>query len=248
MKRFYKLINPSGLWCMLCLILSSSAMFVIVTNHLNHTFYAYIVYALATYTLVIISWKLIKQWMSMQQQLYSHKWSRLFLCDPVYRTKCLMCCTFVINLLYALIKLYLGIYYSSAWFIVLAHYYMILALMRFILLVQFQKQAARTHVVKELHTVHLCGILLFFLTVVLAIAAAFMIRQNQSLHYPGSLIYAAAYAFYNVGSSLYNWFKYRKQNSLLLFAAKNSSLASALVSMLAMQTALLTRFSSDEAY
>lgn len=248
MKAFlYKLLDPGSFWCLLCLIFSIPALIFIFSNQLNQSFYAGIVYAISTYTLIIGSWKLIVVCRKLKKQLYSYPLTHRFLCDGEFRIRQSIAGALCINLIYAAIKFYSGIYYSSTWLITLALYYTILAVMRFLLVIQFNSHEIGKQPIKEQRMAGVCGLLLLLLTVVLAAAAMQMILQNQTYDYPGSLIYAAAaYAFYSVGVSLYNWFKYRLQNSPLLFAAKNCSLASALVSMLAMQTAMLTRFGSDE--
>lgn len=242
-----KVIDPHGFWCLLCLLISVFSLTFIFSNGQQHSFSAGAVYALSTYTLIIVSWKLIKVCKKLKKQLYAHELTNRILCDALFRTRLSMAATLCINLIYAAIKLYSGIYYSSIWFVTLAVYYTILAVMRFLLVIPFYRYEIGTQLVKEGHIAGICGLLLFLLTMVLGAAALQMILKNQTYDYPGSLIYAAAlYAFYSVGVSLYNWFKYRLQNSPLLFAAKNSSLASALVSMLALQTAMLNRFGSDE--
>ena len=53
-------------------------------------------------------------------------------------------------------------------------------------------------------------------------------------------------AFYSVITAVRNVVKFRKQNSPVLSAAKGINLASALVSMLALETAMLSQFGSEE--
>lgn len=55
-----------------------------------------------------------------------------------------------------------------------------------------------------------------------------------------------AYAFYNIISASMNVVKYRKQNSPVLSASKMIQLASALVSMLALETAMVSSFGSAD--
>ena len=71
-----------------------------------------------------------------------------------------------------------------------------------------------------------------------------MMMYTERVHdYPGFMIYVAAlYAFYITANAVKNIVKYRKYNSPILSVSKLISLASALVSMLSLEDALLFRF------
>ena len=70
-----------------------------------------------------------------------------------------------------------------------------------------------------------------------------MVIKNEGFKYAGVMIYVmAAYAFYKLGISIYNLFKVKKQSNFVIAAIKNISFADALVSILALQTALLQTF------
>ena len=56
----------------------------------------------------------------------------------------------------------------------------------------------------------------------------------------------AMYAFYNIITAVMNVVKYRKYRSPVMSAAKVVSLAAALVSMLSLETAMLTQFGSTD--
>lgn len=71
----------------------------------------------------------------------------------------------------------------------------------------------------------------------------YMVYQNQGFTYAGTLIYAmAAYTFYITIVAIINVVRYRKYGSPILSAAKVVSLTSALVSMLSLETAMLSQF------
>lgn len=59
--------------------------------------------------------------------------------DVRFRTEMSLYVSLFINLLYIAIKLFSGIYYRSVWFIALAVYYILLAVIRFILLHKSKK-------------------------------------------------------------------------------------------------------------
>ena len=73
------------------------------------------------------------------------------------------------------------------------------------------------------------------------------IRKNEGFQYAGYLIYIMAmYAFYNIITAVMNVVKYRKYRSPVMSAAKVVSLAATLVSMLSLETAMLTQFGSTD--
>lgn len=75
----------------------------------------------------------------------------------------------------------------------------------------------------------------------------YMVNQNRVFTYPGFLIYAmAAYTFYITIAAIVNVIKYRRRGSPILSAAKIISLTAALVSMLSLETAMLTQFGADQ--
>lgn len=151
-----------------------------------------------------------------------------------------------INFAYIGIKLFSGIYYRSVWFISLAAYYVLLAIMRFILLHKGKNSAVMTMEI-ELKRYRLCGIMLLLMSQALAGIVIFMVRQNRGFHYPGILIYAmAAYSFYSVITAVVSLVKFRKHGSSLLSAAKVINLVAAMVSILSLETAMLAQFGGDD--
>ena len=149
-----------------------------------------------------------------------------------------------INLLYAGLKLFSGIRYRSVWFGTLAVYYILLAVMRFSLLHHVRtKETGEENRIRELHRCRMCGAVLMVLDWALAGMTILVIRKNSGFTYPGMLIYLMAmYTFYAVITAVMNVIKFRKYGSPVLSAAKIINLTAALVSMLSLETAMLTQF------
>ena len=144
-----------------------------------------------------------------------------------------------INLLYIVMKLVSGILYHSTWFVALAIYYSLLALMRFLL----ARQLKARDEAEELRRYRLCGIILLFMNQALAGIVICIVYQNLGFRYPGILIYAmAAYAFYAIISAAVNVVKTRQHKSPILSAAKAINLVAAMVSILSLETAMLAQF------
>ena len=167
--------------------------------------------------------------------------------DVRFKTKISLYQGLFINLLYIAIKMFSGIYYRSFWFIALAIYYILLAIMRLMLVRQRKARTGRTPMEEEIHRYRLCGIMLLMMNQALAGIVIFMVHQNRGFDYPGFLIYLMAlYAFYAVISAVINLVKFRKHGSPVMLAAKAIRFVAALVSILSLETAMLARFGADD--
>lgn len=167
-----------------------------------------------------------------------------FFGDVWFRTELSLYGSLFINFLYIAIKLFSGIYYRSVWFISLAVYYILLAIMRFILLHKNKNSLMTMEI--EIKRYRLCGIMLLIMNQALTGIVIFMVHQNKGFDYPGLLIYAMAmYSFYSMITAVINLVKFRKHGSPLLSAAKVINLVAAMVSILSLQTAMLAQFGGD---
>ena len=165
--------------------------------------------------------------------------------DVRFRTSISLYQGLLVNLLYIVIKLTSGIYYRSWWFITLAVYYALLAVMRFLLLWHWGGIGAEL----ELRRYRLCGAVLLIMNVALAGMVILMVHQNHGYVYPGLLIYAmAVYSFYAVILALINVIKFRAHGTPALSAAKTINLAAALVSILSLETAMIAQFGGGDDY
>lgn len=166
-----------------------------------------------------------------------------YMTDARFRAEVSLYQGFIINLLYIVMKLASGIAYRSVWFISLAAYYALLALMRIVLIHRVGARDAKT----EWRRYRLCGIILLVMNQALAGMVALMVHQNRDFDYPGLLIYGMAlYAFYAVISAAVSVVKARRQGSPILSAAKAIHLVAAMVSILSLETAMLARFGDDD--
>lgn len=172
---------------------------------------------------------------------------RRFFDDVRFRTEISLYQGLFINLLYIAIKMFSGIYYRSFWFISLAIYYILLAVMRLLLLHREKKNRGRTPMEQEFYSYRSCGIVLLIMNQALAGIVIFMVYQNRGFDYPGVLIYAMAlYAFYSVITAVVNLVKFRKHGSPVMSAAKVINLVAAMVSILSLETAMLAQFGGDD--
>lgn len=209
----------------------------------------YFVYALSTYALILVCIRIycfIKKFNQYKKELYQ-KNSLLYryMTDIHFKVHVSLYISFGMNLIYTLLKLITGIYYQSFWFITLAVYYFLLAIMRFLLLHHMQNHNLG-YDLKEVKKYRMCGVIIMLMTIALSGEVILVVENNQGFSYAGSLIYIVAlYDFYNIISAFINIVKYKKMNSYVISATKIISFISALVSMLSLETAMLAQFSQE---
>ena len=180
---------------------------------------------------------------TFMKKIRDTKFGERFFDDIRFRTELSLGGGMLINFLYIAVKLFSGIYYRSVWFISLAAYYILLAVMRFILL--HKNKNSVMNMESELKRYRLCGIMLLIINQALAGIMIFIVQQNMRFDYPGALIYViAAYSFYSIITAVVNLVKFRKHGSPLLSAVKVINLVSAMVSIMTLETAVFARFDS----
>ena len=138
--------------------------------------------------------------------------------------------------------------YRTHWFALFALYYGILAVMRFLLTRYVQKNPIGQNRLGELRCARLCAAILLTVNLALSGAVLMMVFFQRGFAYRGSLIYVMAlYTFYATAHAVTDILKYRKYHSPVMSVSKMIQLAAALVSMLALETAMLAQFGADAA-
>lgn len=205
---------------------------------------AYLSYVLSAYSLTIVCARMTRiPKEDMKAALHRNPYVHRYLTDIPFKAHVSLYLSLGINLLFVAMKLFYGIYYRSVWFGTLAVYYIMLAVMRFLLLRHVNRSRIGTEVASEWKRYRLCGVILLLMNSALSGVVILVVRKNESFHYAGYLIYVVAmYAFYNIISAIRDVVKYRKYNSPVLSASKSVKLATALVSMLSLETAMLMQF------
>ncbi len=247
-KALQKILFPGKAIMISLVIISAVLLTCIFAFDFKYKTFAYPSYILSAYTLITIcltAYKHIKRSIVMIENKNEHV--RRYLNDISFRTHVSLYTSLVINVVYAIAKFFSGIFYHSVWFGSIAVYYFCLAVIRFMLLQHANRKAFGKDLISEYKQSWICGVVLMVLNLALTGMVILVITENHTYTYPGTMIYAmGAYAFYNIITAVINVVKYRKQNSPSLSAAKVVKLASALVSMLALETAMLAQFGSDD--
>ena len=209
---------------------------------------AYISYVLSAYSLTIVCARIARiPKGTFQSVLHRNAYIHRYLTDIPFRTHVSLYLSLGLNLLFAAMKMFYGVRYRSVWFGTLAVYYVMLSVMRFILLRHVRRNAIGKELISELKQYRLCGMILLLMNSALSGVVILIVRKNEGFSYAGYLIYVVAmYAFYNIISAVQDVLKYRKFNSPVMSASKAIKLATALVSMLSLETAMLMQFDAGQ--
>ena len=250
-KKIGKRLIFPPIWLMIILTLFSAvALVVVFVKNLNNSPISYVVYVLSFYTLLVdcifFGTVFPKRYKKVKKKIYSHPVGNRYMTDMAFRTHISLYLSLTINLLYVATNLFSGIYYRSVWFITLASYYIILVIMRFLLLRYVGKIGIGKDRIKALKRSRVCGIILLPLNIVLYGVVILVIVKGKGFQYNGIFIYVMAmYTFYVTTRAIVNIIRYRKYNSPIMSTTKVISLTASLVSMLSLETAMLSQFGKD---
>lgn len=234
----------------LLLLFSCVLLYEVFLNQKDHLVLAYSAYVISAYTLMIYVMDIPKADRTIKRILEKNQYTRRYLKESAYREKVSLYAGLLVTGGYAIYKLYTGYQYQSLWLSAIGVYYVILSVTRF-MLIKGEKQISKTDEtgtarIHGLKIYRYCGWLMLLLNVAISIIAAQMIWRGKTYVYPGTLIYASAsYTFYCLITAIVNIIRYRKMEHPVLSAAKMLSFAGALMSVLALQTAMLTQFGNQ---
>lgn len=204
---------------------------------------AIVSYVIAAYTLTVWCFKipyLIKFFKTFRDEnKYARKWQD----DTRLRVNVSLYGSLAWNALYGILQLWLGFYHHTFWFYSLGAYYICLGVMRFFLARHTTRYAPGERMQTELKKYRACGIVFLVMNLALALIIFFMVYWNRTFeHHMITAIAMAAYTFTALIAAIVNVIKYRKYNSPVYSASKAISLAAALVSMLTLESTMLTTF------
>ncbi len=247
-----KLLFPP-IWVMVLLTIASAALLITVfVRGWEQQVIAYIIYVLAFYALSVVTlfcvMVLPKQYSAIKQKIYDHPLGNRLITDRAFRTKMSLYLSLSINLLYAAINIWSWHFSRSWWFVVLAAYYVIMSVMRFLLVRYMRSNEVGLSVLQEWKRSRLCAYILLLVNLSLSGAVLMILYQHRGYDYPGMLIYVMAlYTFYSTTHAIVDIVKYRALGSPIMSTAKIVSLSAALVSMLNLETAMFTQFGAEMA-
>jgi hypothetical protein len=168
--------------------------------------------------------------------------------DPDFKARVILYGGTLINVVFALFKLISGIAVRSYWFGAIAIYYLMLSVVKLVLI---RRDRARLKSDRggdyEWRSYRVAGWLMLALSVTLTGIVYQVVAQGKSYSYPGFLIFAvAAYSFYNIVVTVVRLVKGRGDRSPIFTAVYTIDFSAALVAMFALQTAMLSAYSSPD--
>ena len=208
---------------------------------------SYAAYAFSAYALVILCANAVPIFRRGRARAERNPIVRRWASEPSFRVNVSLHASLAINMLYSLLNALYGILYRSVWFGTLAAYYLFLAALRFLLVRYAHRQGFGTNLRGEWQWYRICGIILTAMTLAMAGVIILVLHEEGGFSYRGYLIFIMAlYAFYTTIMGVVNLVKYRKYKSPAMSAARAVSLASALVSMLSLEVAMLAQFGGGD--
>ncbi len=235
-------------WLMALLtVISAAALVVIFVNGWEQTVVAYMAYVVAFYTLIVdcvfCCMVLPKRYRQIKQKIYDNPLGNRYMTDRVFRTKVSLHISLFVSMLYVGVNLWFWHTLGSWWFMVLAAYYSVMALMRFLLVRYVRVRKIGTDVLREWKRARICAYILLLVNLSLSGAVLMILYQSKGYDYPGIMIYVMAlYTFYSTIHAIVDVIKYRKLGSPVMTTAKIVSFCGALVSMLNLETAMFAQF------
>ena len=204
-------------------------------------------YLFAFYMLVVICFRIpriIKFFKTIKNE---NKYIQKILSDVHLRIKISLYGLLIWNGAFAIFQLGLGFYHGSLWFYSMSAYYIILAIMRFFLLSHTRMYKQNEEIEKELKRYYVCGWMLLLINLALSVIIFFIVYWNRTfVHHEITTITLATYTFTTFTFAIINSIKYKKYNSPVYSASKTITLISACVSMLTLETTMLTTFGGED--
>lgn len=248
---FEKLLRPPLPLLILIPLLSFAALIFIFVSGSTDGASAYGIYCMSAYSLtvwVIALPKLVRRMHTAfdnskaVQRLIRTEIVTKYLNDPEFRGSVGIFQSMTVNFLYVIFRIAVGISCASMWFIFMAVYYSVLGGLRAYLLICSRKRTPET----ERRCCRRTAQMPFLLNIPMGIMIMLTVFTDSGYSYPGYVIYLSAiYAFYAMAASAVNLVKFRRHGGPFLSAAGVLNFVSAMMSILGLQTAMLSRFSED---
>ncbi len=251
-KLLERILYPTKLVLLIVSTASFAALAYIFRAGLSESAAAYIVYCMSAYSLSVITLAVIRGRKRLRARIknaplivgiMSNRAVRRYMDDMHFRGGVGIYQDMAVNFLYVVFRTVTGIMYSSVWFISMAAYHLVLGIMRAVLIYGYRRRDGKGYVY-EYRFYRICAYMLLLLNIPMGGMIVLMIRTDTSVSYPEYVIYLSAmFTFYTMIISVVNMVKYRRAGSPVLSAAKVINFVSAMMSVLGLQTAMISKFS-----
>lgn len=231
----------------ICLLPISVAFLVLSLIYLGtESILAILSYLLAFYVLLVICFRIPRVIVFFKKVKRENKYVKKWFSDVHLRMNVSLYGSLIWNIAFAIFQLFLGFYHKSFWFYSMFAYYVMLGVMRFFLVKHTRKYKANEQTEIELKKYVVSGWLLLFMNLALAVIVFFIVYWNKTFnHHMITTIALAAYTFFTFTFAIINLVRYKKYKSPVYSSAKTISLIAGAVSMLTLETTMLTTFGAD---
>lgn len=226
-------------------VVFAALIYIFLTGQNNST-PAYVIYGMSAYCLTVLVLplpRLIRNAkVSVMRRINGMAFGGRYINDLAFRGSVSIYQGMTVNFLYVLFRIVVGIRYTSMWFISMAVYYLVLAVLRLSLILSYRQKVN----IDELRCYRRTAWLIFLLNIPMGGMITLMVLTNSGYSYPGYVIYLSAmYTFYTMVTSVINLVRFRRLGSPILSAAKVLNFIAALMSILGLQTAMIAQFSVE---
>ena len=243
-KKFGLALLYPHIAVIICLLPISIAFLVLSLVYFDSTnILAVLSYVLSFYVLLVICFRMPQIIKFCKTFKKENKYAKIYFSEVRLRMNISLYGSLIWNVGFAIFQLCLAFYHKSFWFYSMFAFYVMLGVMRFFLLKHTRKYKAKEQVEVEIKKSIVCGWLLLFMNLALAVIVFFMVYFNRTFeHHMITTIALAAYTFLTFSFAIVNLVRYKKYESPVYSSAKIISLTAACVSMLTLETTMLTTF------
>ena len=250
-KLLQKLLHPPGWVLIFVPLLSFAALAAVFIRQCPENILVYLIYSLSAYSLTIWLAALPGLTKRAKSAMMGSKLMRKAAASPImgryfkdlaFRGSISIYQGIAVNLFYVAFRIMAAIRYVSVWFLSMAVYYLVLGGLRAYLIVCYRRRTPEL----ERRCYHTTAWFLFLLNIPMGVMIVLMVRTDSGFSYPGYVIYLSAlYTFYTMITSAINLIRFRRLGSPILSAAKVLHFVAAMMSILGLQTAMISRFSEN---
>lgn len=250
-KLLQKLLHPPGWVLIFVPLLSFAALAAVFIRQCPENILVYLIYSLSAYSLTIWLAALPGLTKRAKSAMMGSKLMRKAAASPImgryfkdlaFRGSISIYQGIAVNLFYVAFRIMAAIRYASVWFLSMAVYYLVLGGLRAYLIVYYRRRTPEL----ERRCYHTTAWFLFLLNIPMGGMIVLMVRTDSGFSYPGYVIYLSAlYTFYTMITSAINLIRFRRLGSPILSAAKVLNFVAAMMSILGLQTAMISRFSEN---
>lgn len=250
-KLLQKLLHPPGWVLIFVPLLSFAALAAVFIRQCPENILVYLIYSLSAYSLTIWLAALLRLTKRAKSAMMGSKLMRKAAASPImgryfkdlaFRGSISIYQGIAVNLFYVAFRIMAAIRYASVWFLSMAVYYLVLGGLRAYLIVYYRRRTPEL----ERRCYHTTAWFLFLLNIPMGGMIVLMVRTDSGFSYPGYVIYLSAlYTFYTMITSAINLIRFRRLGSPILSAAKVLHFVAAMISILGLQTAMISRFSEN---